>query len=385
MQTTRAIRCKLSTDPSSTPVVDELFSRYSKATSKIAQWGRDNREDNAIRLHHALYRKIREEFNLSANLVVTALRRAAGALKTAKFRGKFQFRPTFVVLDARTFTLKLKKGEISFSTHTGKRITAALDIGIYQHEALWGAELVQSATLVKAKDGYYCNIIVESGIPEASPGGVLGVDLGIRNLAALSSGKKFEGTSTREYRETRWKVRASLQSKGTKGAKRTLKRLAGLDARRMASKNHWLAKQIVSEAVRTGCNRIALENLKGIRDKTRVPSKHLNRMVSLWAFAQLQEFVRYKAAMKGILLIHVNAAYTSQTCHKCLELGLRNKETFVCTACGITMDADVNAAKVIAARGAGAGVEPAVRNAARIVDQIVEFFSHSCLAKAAGL
>lgn len=385
MQTIRTIRCKLVIPDSDLPLIQELFALYARACTRIAAYGREHHESNAFNLQKALYRQIRKESKLSANLTITACRQAAGALKTANFKGRFQFRPIFVALDARTFTLKLAKGEVSFSTHAGKRITAALDIGIYQHEALWGADLAQTATLVRAKDGFYANIMVENAVQDAPIGGVLGVDLGIRNLAALSSGRKYEGASIRKYRETRWKVRASLQSKGTKGAKCALKRLSGLDARRMASKNHWLAKQIVSEALRTGCNRIAMENLKGIRDRTRVPNRHLNRMVSLWAFAQLQEFVKYKAAAKGIAFIPVDAAYTSQTCGKCLKRGIRNKETFVCTACGVSTDADLNAALVIAARGAGAGVEPADRNAARIVDFFAGESLHRSQSKAAGL
>jgi len=375
VQTIRTIRCKIVISDSDLPVVFDLFSRYAKACTQIAQVGKNELINNSFNLQKKVYKEIRSTFNLSANLAITAIRRVCGNLKTSNFKGRFKYKPSSVVLDVRTFTLKLSKGIVSFSTHTGKRVTAALDIGIYQHEALWGADICQMATLVRAKDGYYANIVVESYVQGVAPGGVLGVDLGIRNIAALSSGKKYEGASIREYRETRWKVRASLQSKGTKGAKCALKRLSGLGARRMTSKNHWLAKQIVSEAVRNGCDRIAMEDLKGIRERTRVQNRHLNRMVSLWAFAQLQEFVCYKATGRGVKVVFVDAAYSSQTCGKCLKQGIRNRETFVCTACGVTADADLNAALVIAARGAGAGVEPADRNAARIVD----FFANETL------
>lgn len=347
VQTIRTIRCKLSILESDIPVLRELFNRYAKATSKIAQWGRDNREYNAIRLHHALYKVVRSEFGLPANLAVTALRRASGMLKTAKLKGKFEVRPTFVALDERTFTLK---GEaISFSTHTGKRVKAALDIGDYQREALKAGS--QSATLVRAHNGFFVNIVVKSETPDATGGGILGVDLGIRNIAVTSTGLKFDGKAVREYREKRWQIRASLQSNGTRGAKRALRKLSGKEARRIAKTNHEIAKAIVSEAVKHGCSLIRMEKLKGIRERTRVPNKHLNRMVGLWSFFQLQAFVTYKAAMRGIKVELVDPAYTSQTCHRCLHRGLRNKEIFVCT-CGVSMDADENAARVIAAGGA---------------------------------
>lgn len=345
MQTIRTIRCKLSVPESDVSVLHELFARYAKATSKIAQYGRDNKESNAIRLHHALYKTIRKEFELPANLAVTALRRASGMLKTAKLKGKFEVRPTFVALDERTFTLK---GETtSFSTHMGKRIKAKLDIGDYQRRALAGQNPT-SATLVKSKSGFFVNIVVKSEVPDVKEGGVLGVDLGIRNIAVTSTGLKFDGKPLREYREKRWKIRASLQSNGTRGAKSVLRKLSGKEARRITKTNHEIAKAIVGEAVKSGCSVIRMEKLKGIRNRTRVPNKHLNRMVGLWSFFQLQAFVAYKASMLGVKTELIDPAYTSQTCHLCLCRGLRNKETFVCTTCDLSMDADENAAKVIA-------------------------------------
>ena len=352
MKTLRTIRCKLTVQPEDALILLRLFGLYAGACTRIAQYGRDHREANAIRLHHALYKEIRRGFGLSSNLAVTALRRAAGALKTANFKGRFQFRPTFVALDARTFTLKLEKGVVSFSTHTGKRITAALDIGAYQQEALWSADVAQSATLVKANDGVYANIVVEGNVLDSLQENVLGIDLGIRNIAVTSGAYRKSGSDLRKFREERWRIRASLQSKGTRGAKGVLKRLSGRERRYAAWVNHTVSKEIVAHAVKTGCSLIRMEDLKGIRARTQVPNRHRNRMVALWAFGQLQEFVEYKAAAQGIRTEVVNAKDTSKTCHRCRKLGIRNRETFVCTPCGGTLDADLNAALVIAAGGA---------------------------------
>jgi IS605 OrfB family transposase len=299
-----------------------------------------------------LYREIRSELGLPANLVVTALRHAAGALKAANFKGRFQFRHSFVALDARTFTLQLGKGEISFSTHLGHRPTAALLISAYQHEALWTAQLVQSATLVHARDGYYANMVVQSDVPESAETGILGVDLGIRTIAATSGSYQKPGIDLVQYRQHRWRIRASLQSKGTKGAKRALKRLSGQERRHAAWVNHNVAKGIVGCALREGCSLIRMEDLKGIRARTKVPNKHRNRLQAHWSFGQLQDFVAYKAAAQGIRTELVPARNTSRTCHRCGQFGSRTRETFTCTPCGVILDADQNAAHVIAAGGA---------------------------------
>src|ERR1700690_2352483 len=101
-----------------------------------------------------------------------------------------------------------------------------------------------------------------------------------------------------------------------------------------------------------------MEDLNGIRERLAVWNKHRNRMISLWSFGQLREFIRTKAAQRGIRVIRVDPAYTSLACHRCHELGKRTRDLFICTPCG-EFDADVNAAKNIAAGGAKAGDTPA--------------------------
>jgi transposase len=50
------------------------------------------------------------------------------------------------------------------------------------------------------------------------------------------------------------------------------------------------------------------------------------------------------------VLVHVNAAYTSQVCHRCHSLGRRSGDRLHCTWCGVVWQADVNAAINIQAR-----------------------------------
>ncbi len=72
-----------------------------------------------------------------------------------------------------------------------------------------------------------------------------------------------------------------------------------------------------------------------------------------WAFAQWQAFCAYKAQRAGVPVIVVNPAYTSQTCNACgvIDKASRlDQARFVCTVCGHSANADVNAAQNIAAR-----------------------------------
>jgi len=336
--------------PETLPILQDLFERYSRAVTRIALWGRDHHEADAIKLHHALYYSVRQELGLPANLVVTALRRASGALKSARLRGKFLFRSTFVALDERTFTLFLDREQVSISTPQG-RMRIQLLLGSYQRLALRSGE-IKGATLVRTKDGYWANITVRCQVEPAPSGSTLGVDLGIRHLAATSTGLLFSGASLLHYRQQRLKVRASLQSHGTRGTKSVLRRLSGREARRAQWENHRISKRIVEEARRHCCSRIALEDLSGIRERLMTWNPHQNRMLSTWSYGELRDFIRYKAAMSGIDVVEVPAYLSSQTCAECGKRGARRGEVFHCAPCGRTAQADLNAARVIAARGA---------------------------------
>jgi IS605 OrfB family transposase len=91
--------------------------------------------------------------------------------------------------------------------------------------------------------------------------------------------------------------------------------------------------------------RIVLEDLSGIRETGKAKCVHA------WSFAQLQWMIRYKAAREGVEVVYIDPQYTSQTCSRCLYLGVRaNQSSFQCRDCGYQINADLNGAKSVAAR-----------------------------------
>ncbi|MEV6987258.1 transposase [Sphaerisporangium sp. NPDC051017] len=148
------------------------------------------------------------------------------------------------------------------------------------------------------------------------------------------------------------RLRRRLQAKRTKSAKRLLKRRARKEARFAANVNHVIAQKIVTEAERT-CRGVALEDLQGIRERVRLRKPQRVTLHS-WSFHQLGGFIGYKAARRGVAVIHVDPAYSSQQCSSCGHVDRKNRpdrETFRCTSCGFAEHADVNAARNIASRG----------------------------------
>jgi IS605 OrfB family transposase len=260
-----------------------------------------------------------------------------------------KYQPKSIDYDARIFSYREQDEEISLKTTRG-RLRIPLILSEYQRRALQG-RATSAAIVIRKGEAWYIHIVVEVPSMPSNGEGVIGIDLGIRNIATTTTDLCIKGKDRQEFKKKRAKVRASLQSKGTRGARKVLRRLSGYESRRIRYENHVLSKQIVSEAKRHNCGVIRMEQLKGIREKTRQWNKHLNRMVAGWSFYQLQQFVIYKASAAGITVELIDPAYTSQTCHQCLKLGSRNGELFKCLTCG-DKHADVNALHLIALGGA---------------------------------
>jgi putative transposase len=348
IETVRTVVCKLSPTPEQIVEIDATLQAFASACDFAADSARRIGSTNKVKVQADAYKAIREQFGLSANLAIRAIARACAALKVpARMHSKFE--PTSIDYDARifsfhewnwTFGLTMLSGRIKFATTLGDR----------QRSLLKGRKPT-SATLVKRRDGgYYLHVQLVDEAPDLiETTGTLGIDLGRRRIAVDSDGEIHEAEETDRVRGHYPKVRRSAQSKGTKGAKRFLKRLSGREKRHQRAINHKISRAIVDKAKATG-RKIAIEDLTGIRDRTKVRKAQRYGQQS-WSFYQLRVFLEYKAIDAGVSLVAVNPAYTSKTCHRCGERGRRDALIFRCTGCG-DFDADINAALNISALGA---------------------------------
>lgn len=189
--------------------------------------------------------------------------------------------------------------------------------------------------------------------------GVLGIDFGVVNLAFDSDGKAYTGADVERVRTKFAKRRAGLQRRGTKAAKRRLKQISGKEGRFRKHVNHCISKEIVARAERSRFA-IAVENLTHIRKRVKARKAQRNRLHS-WAFAQLRQFVAYKAKLAGVPMVAIDPRNTSRTCPECGTIDKGNRKTqatFSCLHCGHTAAADYVAARNI--RAAGAACNPAL-------------------------
>ena len=300
---------------------------------------------NNFKLHHKVYHSYKATFNLSSQMLIRQIAKVADAYKLDK-KVKRQFKPLgSIAYDSRIMTYK-PNNVVSLWCIGGRQ-----KIDFVCHNPDYIPYIKGEADLVYKKGKFYLFQTVD--VPEEDVEDVeefIGVDMGLLEIASLSNGKNFSSKKLNDYREKRQKVRSSLQSKGTKGSKKVLKRLSGKERTTSTIINHTISKQIVQLAKSEGKG-IAIEDLKGIRFSASKKGKKFRTRVGKWNFNQLRSFLTYKCLLNGVKLVVVPPAYTSKTCSNCFHIGNRQGKKFTCNNCNSVFDADENAAKNIALLG----------------------------------
>ncbi|ELY45615.1 IS1341-type transposase (TCE32) [Natronorubrum bangense JCM 10635] len=334
------------------------WKRGCQLATDIA-WGKCNAKSDVQPL---AYDTVREQTDLGSQHAILATHQAAQAITGCierRSNGKAARKPTFtaptVKYDTRTMTL-FEDETVSLAT-TESRVRCDLvlpdaDDG-HQRQYLDSDEWSVTESTLTARDGDYVLHIgfrrhkTDTERNTAEDGTVLGVDLGIENLAVTSTARFISGRElTHDLREFE-KVRAGLQQTGTRSAHRTLEQSSGRELRYVRDVLHRASNAIVDEALRYDCDVIAFEDLTDIRDRTGASWGHK------WAFRLLYEQVEYKAESVGITVKQVGSAYTSKRCAECGFTASENRPTrtdFCCQKCGAKANADYNAAKNIGMR-----------------------------------
>jgi IS605 OrfB family transposase len=342
-------KVKLCPSPEQHKLLLETLERANAACNYISDVAWRERVWRQFSLHKLTYYDTKDRFDLSAQMVVRCESKVADAYKLDK-KTKRTFKPHgAIAYDSRILTWKQDAQTVNIWTLEGRQ-KIAYQAGDKQQELLKNQQ--GESDLVYIKGVFY--LLATCDIPEPTPSdveGYLGVDLGIANIAVDSQGTHHGGAKVNGIRERRRRQRKRLQKKGTKSAKRVLKRLSGKEKRFQRTENHRIAKAIVEKA-RTHSQGIAFEQLKGITKRVRVRKPQRIRLYS-WAVADLSAKIEYKAKRAGVPLVYVDPAYTSQTCPECGHIAKANRKTrdvFVCEHCSTSGSADHIAARNISTR-----------------------------------
>jgi putative transposase len=304
-----------------------------------------------FQIQKLVYHYVRNDFALTAQLVIRCIAKVTDAYKLDR-KTKRQFDPLgSIAFDSRILSWNLDKNEISIWTVEGRQ-----KMPILAHdrakELLSGSRGESDLCLI---DGEFY-LFTSCEVNEPTPKDVddfLGVDMGVKNIASDSDGTQYSGGKVNSLRHRHAKLRAKLQSVGSKQAKRLLVKRSRKEKRFAKDVNHQISKQLVERAKGTSRG-IALEELTGIRERVTV-RKAQRRQHSAWSFHDLRSKIEYKAQLHGVPLVLVDPRNTSKACNACGcidSANRKNQATFLCVSCGHSANADTNAARNIARRAA---------------------------------
>jgi putative transposase len=219
---------------------------------------------------------------------------------------------------------------------------------LHEHDFIPTGAKVLSATVSEQAGRWFVSIQVEIEQDRPTPIATtaIGVDLGIKTLATCSDGMIF--TNSRALKHAQKKLRRlerqkSRRKKGSKNRKKACRKLAKQHAR-IAN----IRKDATHKLTAHLTKQHALIAIEDLHVSGMLKNHKLAQAVSDSNFGEIRRQLEYKAEWRGVYLVTVDRFYpSSKTCSGCgyikPELSLQER-TFICEACGLVIDRDVNAA-----------------------------------------
>ena len=191
-------------------------------------------------------------------------------------------------------------------------------------------------------DWWLCLPVAVEASQQVAPKKEVGIDLGLENIATTSDGEKL--LSRHFYRNIEKKIAAAQR----RGHKRQARRLHRTAARRRKEALHRFSTKLVKEYQNIVVGDVSSTKLI----KTRMAKSVLD---AGWGILKTQ--LQYKGQQAGRCVSIVNERDTTRTCYDCKALtgpsgiDMLVVRTWVCSACGVTHDRDVNSARNMLSAG----------------------------------
>lgn len=215
---------------------------------------------------------------------------------------------------------------------------------------------------------YHASILFDCGEKEIKPnanGQFVGIDVGVSLVVADSNGNAIKPLDLiKELTKLRTKAQQlSRKKKGSNNRAKAKAKIAKQNLRIANMRKDFLHKlsRSYSENQAVVVEDLKIKNMtKATKGTVEKPSKNakakrgLNRSITQQSWGMFFELLEYKLKENGGELIKVNPQFTSQQCSSCGHINKENRQSqskFVCTSCGHTANADINASKNILVRG----------------------------------
>ena len=230
---------------------------------------------------------------------------------------------------------KWKNGQVAFN---GEHFKVWDSFGLSQYKFRSGSFNED------ARGRWYFNVVVEVDIQPSAGQGAVGIDLGLKDVAACSDGEKLE--NSRFYRRMEDKLAIAQRARN----KRRVKAIHAKIKNRRKDAQHKFSRKLVNQYG---------EIVVGDVSSTKLAKTRMAKSVYDAGWSQLKTMLEYKCAHAGIVFKVVRETNTTRACSSCGSLsgpqgvnGLRVRD-WECGECGVLHDRDINAARNILSLGAG--------------------------------
>ncbi|MCZ7373057.1 MAG: transposase, partial [Candidatus Methanoperedens sp.] len=319
----------------------------NKVFNEIARYGFENHTCSKVSIHHETYYDIRSRHPELPCSILQGIRDVAcEALKGVDLKNLPESKQYSAIrYNNRVCNINLSRKTVTLASTKG-RVKATFPIPEYYRQYLEWELRTSTLGYNRQKDIFYLHVNIRKQSPEPVGDKVLGIDRGIVNIAVTSNNKFFNSKPVKNVRAKYAYLRAKLQGKGTRSAKRLLRKIRRKEERFVTWVNHNISKEIAAMPY----DMFAIEDLTSIRVQSRTKGVEFTRKLNNWAFFELEQFLRYKAEAIGKTVVSIDPRYTSQKCSVCGHIykGNRKGNSFKCVKCGFQIHADLNAARNIA-------------------------------------
>nr|DAQ41115.1 MAG TPA: endonuclease [Caudoviricetes sp.] len=207
--------------------------------------------------------------------------------------------------------------------------------------------------VVKVEAGkWYVSILIEDNTvpqPAVVPNKIVGIDLGIKKYAVLSTGHSISAPNIlNKLKEIdRLKSYLSKKVKGSVAARKLQTKIQRKQKYLNDTKEDFLNKLVDYLIKNHDCVILEDLNIRNMIKKLGGWKKSFNRLMTMIPMYEFRKKLQYKATFAGKYCVAVNPANTSRTCSSCGHVDKKSRKSqseFECTSCGFSANADLNAA-----------------------------------------
>ena len=335
-------------------------------------------------LRRQFYSLLRQKYpTVNSRVLEYALRVVTGCY-TAKKRRKMKskepvrFKQEFALFDKRLFTLKFKgtTGECRIWTVAGRKTLPFTLPPVSRFKEWWKQKEDVDSMVLKVRNGkiiaHACLTIPDRPSHSQTTLSLNGITMGGKDAVGVDLGAEYPLIAVRsdgaifcpDYSKFHQKRKKFLTLRQQLQRKLTEKRVKGENARsvvrklkKLSQKQRRFTKQFIRWVVKrfldwAGDAIIIMETLMLPQGKKKRGAKALNRTLSLMPYGLVKNTIKDLSEERGLMVVFVPPAGTSQTCPVCRQKGERPKrDLFVCPHCGHSEHADIVGARNVLLRG----------------------------------